>query len=360
MPVTNTIDIFSTYTMRAVIETIVPEAFFFKDRYFPTEANDIFKSDKVLVEYRKGSRKMAAFVTPRIGAIPVERRGFEVHEYEPAYTGLSHPLTADDLAKRNFGEALYSNSTPAERAIRLQKEDFIDLDLRISRREEWMAVQTMMNNACEMQEYYENGTKGDIRYVQFFEGESSEHAYITANKWNSDNADIIGDVKAMCDLLAQRGLNAADLIIGADVSNVFYSNPTILKLLDANLKVNFGGIDEKLVYPGVSTLGVLNFRGYILRVWVVNNTYENEDGKNVSYFPADGAMVTFPKCGHLMYGQITQIPHNSDNFQTVAAKRVPKLNIDREHNTRSLVLAACPLAAPKVYSPYIFAEKVIG
>lgn len=356
----NTIDIFSTYTMRAVLEQIKPETFFFKDRYFPTEEGDIFKSDKVLVEYRKGSRKMAAFVSPRIGAIPTEREGYEIHEIEPAYTGVSRGLSVDDLTKRGFGEALYVNSTPAQRAAKLQKKDFEELNKRIIRLEEWMAAQTMMNNACTMQEWFDNEKKGDVRYVQFFEGENSEHKYTVANKWNSANANIIGDVKAMCDLLAKQGLNAADLVIGADVADVFYNDPKIAKLLDANLKINFGGIDEKLVYPGVSTLGVLNFRGYMLRIWVVNTTYEAEDGTDVPYFPADAAMVSFPKCGHLMYGQITQIPHNSDNFQTIAAKRVPNLFIDRKHNTRSLILAARPLAAPKVYCPYIFAESVLS
>lgn len=360
MPVTNTIDIFSTYTMLAVLEQINPEAFFFKNRYFPTGEGDIFKSNKVLVEYRKGSRKMAAFVTPRIGAIPVERRGYEVHEYEPAYTGLSIPISQDELNKRGFGEALYHNSTPAQRALKLQKEDYTDLDKRITRREEWMAVQTMMNNACEMQEYYEDGTKGELRYVQFFEGNSSEHIYTVANKWNSDKANMTGDVKAMCRSLSARGLHAEDLILGSDVSDVFLSDPAILKLLDANLKVDFGSIKEKIVYPGVSYLGKLNFGGHMLNIWAVDNTYEDEDGNNVPYFPADGAMVTFPNCGHLMYGQITQIPYNSIDFQTIAAARVPNLDIDRKHNTRSLVLAARPLAAPKVYCPYIFAEKVIA
>ncbi|MCM1299278.1 MAG: major capsid protein [Firmicutes bacterium] len=357
---TNTLDLFSTYTMMAIVEQVAPESFFFKERYFPTAAGDIFKSDKVLVEYRKGSRKMAAFVTPRLGTIPVERRGYEIHEFEPAYVGNSRALTGDELNKRGFGEALYSNSTPAERAVRLQLEDYSDLDARITRREEWMAVQTMMNNACPIQEYNENGVKGDLLHVQFFDGDNSEHKYTTANKWNSDKANIIGDVKAMCDILAQRGLNAADLIIGTDVADVFYNDQTILKLLDANIKVNFGNIDERIAYPGVSALGVLNFRGYMLTIWVVNNTYEDDDGSSVSYFPADAAMVTFPGCGHLMYGQITQIPHNSDDFQTFTGKRIPKLKIDRDNDTRSLCLASRPLAAPKTYCPYIFAENVIG
>ena len=58
--------------------------------------------------------------------------------------------TLDDLNKRGYGEAIYANSTPAERAARLQQDDLTDMDRRIIRREEWMCAQTMINNACTM------------------------------------------------------------------------------------------------------------------------------------------------------------------------------------------------------------------
>lgn len=356
----NTLDIFSTYTMRAVVELIQPETLFFSSRYFTTGAGDIFKSDKVLTEYRKGTRKMAAFVSPRLGYIPVERRGYEIREFEPAYIGLSRSLSVDDLKKRGFGEALYSNSTPAQRAVKLLSEDFAELDRRIRRREEWMCVQTMMHNACTMQEYSDAETRGEVRYVQFYDGTTSEHEYVTANKWNSSSANIIGDVAAMCRLLAKRGLNATDLIIGPDVADVFYKDEEIRKMLDKNYAVNFGTINETITYPGVSTLGRFNFRGYVLTVYVVSTSYDDDDGKDTPYFPADAAMVTFPKCGHLMYGAVTLMPHGSEELSTIAARRVPKLVVDNPHNTRELQLGTRPLAAPSTYCPYIFADKVVS
>lgn len=140
----------------AIVEEIVPKQTFFKDRYFPTGDDDIFASDKVLTEYRNGDRKMAAFVSSRAGDIPMERRGFEIHEYQPAFIAPSRLLTQDDLRKRGFGEAIYANSTPAQRAARLQRDDLSDMDIRITRREEWMAVQTMINNSCTMQSYIDD------------------------------------------------------------------------------------------------------------------------------------------------------------------------------------------------------------
>ena len=60
------LNFFDTYALIAISEEIVPKQTFFKDRYAPTGEGDIFKADKVLTEYRKGDRKMAAFAAMMI------------------------------------------------------------------------------------------------------------------------------------------------------------------------------------------------------------------------------------------------------------------------------------------------------
>ena len=89
------LNFFDTYVLMAITEEIVPQQTFFKDRYFPTGEGDIFACDKVLTEYRKGDRKMAAFVSARAGDIPMDRRGYEIHEYQPAFIAPSRLLTLD-------------------------------------------------------------------------------------------------------------------------------------------------------------------------------------------------------------------------------------------------------------------------
>ena len=80
-----TLNFFDTYMLMACYEEVVPQQTFFKDRYFPTGDGDIFATDKVLTEYKKGDKRMAAFVSARAGDIPVDRQGYAIHEYEPAY-----------------------------------------------------------------------------------------------------------------------------------------------------------------------------------------------------------------------------------------------------------------------------------
>ncbi|MFR8774737.1 MAG: major capsid protein, partial [Eggerthellaceae bacterium] len=91
-----------------------------------------------------------------------------------------------------------------------------------------------------------------------------------------------------------------------------------------------------------------------------SSKYEDESGKTQSYFPKDAAMVTFPNCGRVAYGAVTLMPYGRDNFETIAKARVSKLFVDNKNNTRAIELYSRPIAMPKVYTPYIFAGKVVG
>lgn len=354
-----TLDFYSNYMLSAAVKEVVPVKTFFKDRYFPTEAGDIFKADKVLVEYEKGDRKMAAFVSDRVGDIPVDRMGYRVSEYSPARIAPSRLLTLDDLKKRGFGEAIYSGDDQATRAAKLQVKDMSELDARIVRREEWMCAQTMINNACTMQSMIDGATQGEQLYVRFYET-SSDHVYTVSNTWDT-TGDAYSDIKAMARMLAEKGLPYADLVLGSDAYDALLENAKVKAMIDRNTAFNDSVIAEQISqYVGVTYCGTLNFGGYKLNVICCDETYVDDAGQTQKYFPAKGAMVTAPNCGHLMYGQITQIPYGSADYETVAATRVPKLVVDQENDTRKVRLATRPLAAPKDYCPFIYAANVVS
>lgn len=355
-----TLNFFDTYVLIAITEEILPVPSFFRDRYFPTAEDDIFAADKVLTEYMKGDQKMAAFVDSRAGDIPMGRQGYAIHEFEPAYIAPSRLLSIDDLRKRGFGEAIYANSTPAERAARLQLRDLTAMDRRIRRREEWMAVQTMINNACTMQTYIDDKTEGETLYVKFFDS-NSNHTYTVTIKWDTDNCDIFGDVEAMCTMLSDRGLPAADLVLGSKTAKALTNNKKVAERINKESGIITGEIRQRLSsYPGVVFMGILNFEGFDLNLFKVNETYVDNNSTTQKYFPATSAMVTAPGCGHIMYGQVTQIDYGSTDYTSHAGIRVPKFSIDQDKDQRKLRLAARPLAAPHNYCPYIYAENVVS
>lgn len=355
------LNFFDTYTLAAIMDEIVPKKSFFKDRYFPTGAGDIFSTDKVVTEYRQGDRRMAAFVAPRAGDIPVDRRGYIAREYEAPYIAPSRVLSIDDLRKRGFGEALYSNTTPAERAVRIYREDLTDLDRRITLREEWMCAQTMINNACTAQTYIDAATEGPEFEVSFYHESATEHTYTVTTKWDADSADIRGDVKAMCRMLSARGLPATDLVIGTDVAEVLLKDETIRQMLETTSNIALGAINETLTgYDGVVNMGVLNFGGFRLNVICVDETYVSDDDTTENFFPATSAMVTAPGAGHMMYAAVTQIDYGATEFVTHTGIRIPKFSLNQESDIRKLRVASRPLAAPKNYCPWIYAAEVVG
>ena len=357
------LNFFDNYVLAAVVEEIVPRKGFFKDRYFPTGAGDIFAADKVLTEYRKGDRQMAAFVADRVGGIPLERRGYTVRELQPAKIALSRALTIDDLKKRGFGEAIMPGSTQAQRAYQLLSEDLSDMEKRIALREEWMCAQVMINNSCTMQTYIDADTQGDTEYVGFYDTQASEHIYTIAqaNRWDTANGDIRSDVRNMCRMLSKRGLPAADLVCGTHVADVILRDDELRGMLETTSNINIGSINETLsAYEGVVYMGMINFAGFRLNVFSVDEVYVDGSGQEQTMFPATSVMVTAPGCGHMMYGQITQIDFGSTDYTTHVASRVSKLIVDQPNDTRRLQLATRPLAAPKAYCPYIYAANAVS
>jgi hypothetical protein len=354
------IDVFRTHFLIGVVEELVPRQTFFRDRYFPTGAGDIFSSDKVLAEYRDGDRGVAPFVVRRAGDIPIARGGYQVREYEPPYIAPSLLLTLDELSKRGFGEALYSNTTPAQRAVNLISQDFSTLDERISRRIEWMAAQTIINNGFTATAYIDNGTDGEVFDVFYYDTAKSNPAlYTVGAQWDQPGGDFWQDIEAMCALLSERGLPASDLVLGPDAWAYIQSDEKVMKFLD-NRRMEYGGIAPSIAYPGVARAGRINFNGFDLEIFVVRETFADEAGASQRQFPGDAALVTAPGCGHTMYGQVTQIEQSDGQFHSYAEPRVPKLTVDADHDIRKLRLASRPLTAPRVKAPWIYAPGVVS
>jgi len=360
------LDITNSYYMMGLWQGLTPAPTFFKDRYFETTAADIYKADKVLVEYRDGDRQMAPFMVDRAEPIAVARNGYEITEYSPVKLGNKAPLTIDDLKIRGFGEAILPNATWAERANRLISDDLNILERRFQRAEEWLCAQTMINNGFTVTEMIDADTAGGTAEVKFYnpaKGNDGLYTISVGGQWtvNTDFRAIVADVRAMCRQLSQRGLPATDLVIGQDVADVLLANKDFQALVNLQSGINIaGGVRETLsAYDGVTFIGTVNFGGHNLNVISVDEQYTNAAGTTANYFPAKSVLVSAPRAGHLMYAQIT-VMHEDGEFDTIAAPRVPSVFIDRRHKTRELWLESRPFAAPKNYSPWVYAANVVA
>ena len=367
------VNILDTYYMTGLWKGLSPVNTFFRDRYFPTEEGDIFKADKVLCEYQDGDQGMAPFMVERADPINVSRQGYEIHDYAPTCLKQSRNLTADQLTKRGFGEAILSNSTEEERAAKLVAEDLDLLERRFTRSEELLCANTMINNGFTVNEMLDANTVGNTAIVQYYDpnkGNDGVYTINSADRWATNTAwsVIVGHVRAMCRALSRRGRPHTDLIVGQDVADILLANTDFQKLVDKNSGIIIASpiVQELTKYDGVSLLGIVNFGGYRLNVIVVDEQYGVTTVNNgvktttyYNYFPAKSIMVTAPSCGHLMYAHIVHMDERGD-VETIAGKRVPDLFVDRRKKSREIILESRPLAAPKNYSPWIYAANAVS
>lgn len=354
-------DIYSTYYMLAAVKELPPEHTFFKRRYFPTNtALDVFGTSKVLADYKEGSQRRAPFVLPRIGSISVAREGFSTYELEPGNISISRPLTADHLKNRGFGESLLSNMTPADRERMLLIEDLSELSARISRTEEWLAVQTMLENGCTMRHQTETKDIYEDIPVRFYDGEDNPALFTPGAKWVHGTADKPGnwyaDVCAMIKMLTSRGLPARELLVSSDVGEFLMEDPWVLKMMD-NRRIELGRIAPAELVDYVTELGSFNFMGRNLTILVSDGTFEDEEGKDTPYIPDGSAIVTAPDCGKGLYGGVTQL-ENDGNFHTYAGTRVPQHIFTVRPPAKETQLTARPLFVPKRKNPWAVAKNV--
>ena len=220
---------YDTHTLLMAVQQLVPAATFLRDRYFPTnDASDIFATEDVLVEYRDGVRKLAPFVAPRKGGVTMLRNGYNMERYTPPFVAPRRTLTLDELRKRGFGEALYSQLTPEQRQQVLIMRDADELGDLITNREEAMAAETMLTNGCIMKHIADDADKSDEMEIRFYTEGSNPATYTPTTKWDAEGAKIRADLGAMARMLTRRGLRAADLVCSPDVADVIVEDPAAM------------------------------------------------------------------------------------------------------------------------------------
>ena len=350
---------YDTHTLLASVQQLPPLHTFLLDRYFPTNAaSDIFATNDVLVEYKKGSKKAAPYVAPRKGGITILREGYTMKRFTPANIAPKRTLTIDDLNKRGFGEALYTNLTPEQRQGVLMLGDLDDMRVMNLRRKEAMAAEVIFTNGCIMNEYVDDFGKYEEKEVRYYEGDANPAVYTPAATWDTTEASgkkMLADIAAMGSMLTSRGLPFTEVLMAPDVADVFLANEWIIKLLD-NRNYQIGGVNPETLPSGASKIARLNIKGRMIDFLCYEDTYTEVDGTVKPFIPAGMIAATAPAAGRTVYGAITQMEESDKQFHTYAGVDVPKYISDVPNNTREVQLTTAPLCMPNNENPFISAK----
>lgn len=349
------LDIFKTHHLLMAVEQLAPVHSFLRDRYFPTNpATDVFSTDDVLVEYKDGSKKAAPFVAPRKGGVTMLRNGYTMERLEPPFVAPKRALTIDDLAKKGFGEALYSKLTPEQRQTTLLLKDADELGEFITRREEIMSAEVMLTGGCIMKHIADDAAKEDEKAVFYYTGEANPYIYAPDVKWGEENANIIDDLDVMANMLTSKGLRASELVCSPDVAKAIVNNPKVQKLLDIR-NYNVGGVNPEELPAGAAIVAKLNVMGRIISIISYSETYTDDEGNTKQYIPSGKCVMTAPAAGRTLYGAVSQVEQGDGLVHTYTGKRVPKYISDANTNTRSLTVSSRPLPMPNAKGCFISA-----
>lgn len=346
------LDYTSTPDMLEAIKQEFRPNTFLKDRYFPD--GEVFDNDEVLIEYKKGSRRMAPFVAEEINGKITARGGYSAKTYKPASIKPKRALTIDDLKKKGFGESVYHNLSKEERAAQIAIDDLKDMQDEIARRKEWMAAEVLQKNSLTMKHYTDDNKLSKVKKIQYFDGTNNPAIYTPQYKWDSQNADIFADVNAIIKDLNRNGFGGSEIIMGENISTALLDNKKVKEYLD-NRRYEFGKFEPEEVFEEVTLFGELNCNGKKAKFIEYSACYEDEaTGKLIPYIDPDSIIVLSPKVGVTKYASITQIDYGATEFTTYVEKEVPLFEI--KDQTRSQILQSRPLLMPKEFCPYRVAK----
>ena len=283
------------------------------------------------------------------------RAGYNMERYTPPFVAPRRVLTLDELRKRGFGEALYSQLTPEQRQQTLILRDADELGELITNREEAMAAETMLTNGCVMKHIADDVDKADEMEIRFYSEASNPATYTPTAKWDATGGKILKDLEAMIRMLTKRGLRASDLVCSPDVADTIINDAAVQKLLD-NRRIEIGNVEPELLPDGAAIVARLNVLGRIISVISYDLTYTDDEGKDKLYIPSGKCVLTAPGAGRTAYGAVSQVEQSDGEFHTYAGRRVPKYVSSAEGNSRTLTISSRPLMIPNNKNPFIVAD----
>lgn len=335
-----------TYEWIAAFEKSFTPVSFLRNTFFP--GSQIFgdRSEEVLMDYRKGSRRMAPFVAPG-NAAPSLRDSFQTRTYKPPMIAITRPLGAEALKTRAFGEDPFNGMSGAERASQIRSEDYKDMHDMIERRIEWMCAQILTTGSFTAKGLGDDGDPNKVVTDTVTLQGWTNHGEITeaGDQWSNANADIWSQVDQIRSDMS-RNAPAPTLMIAshktclAVVNNKSLANKILVP--DRNTAAFLS------IVPQVTSSSVTRYAVFMpgnIELYSYDDIYEDEAGNVQTYIPDGYVIFARPNLGKILSGAINQL-NDAGTFDTVSGLYIPKEWSDVGSDVVNLRLASRSVPIP--------------
>lgn len=312
---------------------------FLRDTFFGSR--DFAQTPLIEFDFRRGRRKMAPFVAPLIGGKLMERQGFETRFFRAPRIAPVRALRTPDLEARLPGETVYSQRSPADRAAELLADDAIFCDEAISRREEWMCRNVLVNGKITVTA--DTGYQMVIDFTESSAGTANNHD-VPAVKWDQAASDPLADLEAgRLNTIKASGISPNVALMGTNAASVFIRNAKVSALLDKQ-RFEIAQIQPVIVDQAVVRIG----RVPGMEIYSYSEYFEDDAGTLFPMLPDNFVMLLSTNTQNkIVYGAFTQLEDaKAKRFVTYQQDRIPFVYGDEEGGALFYRLTSCPLPMP--------------
>lgn len=317
------ININDTQMLLAALEQTFPPQTLFRDTFFPNMPT--FPTKTVLMDYRKGSRTLAPFVSRHGGSVNVNRNGFSTKEYEPPMMAPARPTTNADVEGRAFGENVFSTRTPEQRAMELRAKDMADMIDMITRRTEWMCAQLMLFGKFDVAGYADDGKTTLVDTVTYADW-TQKLTLTGTDLWTATaTADPYSNLEEMSQTISRNSGRTPDVAICSYATkNKILNNAKILDVLKIPDRQNLSlmSIAPRITAPGVTRVGIIESLN--LELYAYDGIYQDDAGAVQQYIPDGYVIMGVSGRGSQLFGAVTQLEEDGVR-RTYEGKYVPKI-----------------------------------
>ena len=350
----NPFEIRDTVELLGVIKNITPEANYLTKTFFPKK-NPPSISNFVAVEYMSQGRMLAPFVVRNSLGANVNRSKSRVKFYSAPMMAPRRVIGLEDIERRMFGETpVFSSMTPAERAARMQADDFTELLRAIENSKNKVCADILQTGKAVIRGLADDGVVEVIDEIDF----EMNHVVRPQVDWNNPAATIFDDLRACSERIQQdSGIIPTLMVCGANIEKYLLNNTEIFKWLSVPSRENLNMMTFQPHYTSpqarlIGYIGALN-----LEVVSYLETYTDDiTGTVKPFIDANTAIIGNPGRGKQLFGSVNLL--DESGWHTYSAEVVPFYRMDPNAQQSSLTLFSRWLAAPEVTDDFICIKAV--
>lgn len=336
--------LFDTTTLIGMVDAMDRPTAFLRDTFFPNVVTS--NDEEVAIDKMLSRKKMAPFVSPDVPAKERAARGRKVESFRPAYVKPMSTIRPNDLVKRQAGEGIGGQLSPADRRTSVVSQTLLDQDDEITRREEWMCAQVLRSGQVVV-----DGDDYERQVVDFSRAAGQTVALTSAARWGESGVKPLSNLKTWATLTQKASGGAVrNVILGTGAADLLQNDADLATKLDNNRQIS-GSFELGPIAAGedgmpavyIGSIGVFNF-------WQYAQWFEDDAGSEVEIWPEYGVgMVSSAFRGNMAYGAIL------DMDALVPVSRFPKNFMTDNPSREHLLTQSAPLPVPSDVSGSFFA-----